>query len=57
MISKLTNLTPFSAPVPVATVAPVAPVAPVAGEARIFASPMARTLAARKGIDLSVSKF
>lgn len=39
------------APVPVAA-APVAPVAPV-GDARIFASPMARTLAARKGIDLS----
>jgi len=40
-----------AAPAPVA--APVAPAAPV-GEARIFASPMARTLAARKGIDLSM---
>lgn len=42
-----------AAPAPAPVAAPVAPAAPV-GEARIFASPMARTLAARKGIDLSM---
>jgi len=47
------------APAPVATAAPkpaAAPSAPAAGGPRLFASPLARRLAAQKGVDLSAVK-
>ena len=51
---------PIPAPVPTAAAAPVAEVRPAnghaAGEERIFASPLARRMAAQTGIDLSALK-
>ena len=44
------------APAPVATAAPKPAAAPAAGGPRLFASPLARRLAAQKGVDLSAVK-
>ena len=44
------------APAPVAAAAPRSPSASVSGTTRVFASPLARRLAAQKGVDLSAVK-
>ncbi|MGQ0565954.1 MAG: 2-oxo acid dehydrogenase subunit E2 [Gemmobacter sp.] len=45
-----------AAPAPAATAAPAAAAAPASGGARVFASPLARRIAAEKGLDLSAVK-
>ncbi len=44
---------PAAADTPAAQAAPTAPPAPKSGEARVFASPLARRIAAQKGLDLT----
>ena len=51
--AKATAATPAPAAAPVAAVAAPAPAAPKVGGARVFASPLARRIAAEKGLDLT----